>query len=110
MATFFIPELEAQKATLVNQAHQLLEKKPSSMERVLLTSSLMKLGVKVDSCLNLEEVERFKFYPFIGAPFAPFENKLFQRLAAKKLAIINWECDAVKWAYCIENMVLRRYQ
>lgn len=110
IGSFHIPVLESQRELLIEQANTCFENATKEIDRVLLQSSLLKLGFQFDFELDLKKIDRESFYPFIGAPFAPFKNALSRKLASKKWVIINWECEALAWAYCLENLYLRKFE
>lgn len=107
MGRFEIPELEKQKVKLISMAFKVWESEKNMMNKVLLQTALLRLGEKVDFDANSDDLKTSDFYPFIGAPFAPFSNPVSKYLAGKPWAIINWECEALKLAYMLENKVLK---
>lgn len=118
---FDIPQLADCKSIIVNEAIDLLNGKCSPMDKVLLSTVLLKLAPES------EVLERFQFsempifdgefYSFIGAFVAPYietkdagrrtKDLITQKIAAHPLMRFNWKCDAHELALQIENLVLR---
>ncbi|SOE20768.1 hypothetical protein SAMN06298216_1249 [Spirosomataceae bacterium TFI 002] len=107
MGSFEIPVLENQKELLITKTLELFANEKNAMNKLLLHTSLLRFGHNMSFKMNEEELSNSKFYPFIGAPFAPFSSFLPKRIAPKPWAIINWQCEALKLTYIIENEVLK---
>lgn len=107
MGKFKLLALENQKVGLLAQMRRLFDQEKNMMLKLLLHSALLKLGDKVNFDAPFNELMESEFYPFIGAPFAPYSNKVLKMISGQSCLIINWECKALKLSYILENQVLR---
>lgn len=104
----FPSPLDAYKAKLINQAKILLNTEKVFMFRLLLETSLIKLGEK-RTPLDLSNLSFKNFYTFIGAPFAPFPFKISKWLAKKPSFQIFWRSKIQNKALLVEYLVLSEH-
>jgi hypothetical protein len=122
MGAFEIPELEPIRPKFIADIRQLLTLPQHPLDEILLHTSLLRLGQRVDSGvaeaekihLLLERVGESKprgssdnFYFFIAGLLTAYENPLLYRLARSPLFHIRWECDAHYWTLVAEYLALR---
>ncbi|TDB64143.1 hypothetical protein [Arundinibacter roseus] len=108
MAAFDPPELQPVKSRLIADCRALLQTEPHVMCRILLASSLLRLGEmapKIDVSTFTEET--FKgFYFFIAGLLTAYEHPLLYRLASNRLFHMYWTCPAHAWVLLLEYEVL----
>lgn len=108
MAAFDPEELQPIKSKLVEDATALFTKETHPMYRVLLATSLLRLGV-VPERIAIEAFEEkdFKgFYFFIAGLLTAYEHPWLYRLAPAKLFHMHWTCRAHCWTLLLEYEVL----
>ncbi|MPR33315.1 hypothetical protein [Salmonirosea aquatica] len=107
----FDPEaLQPIRVQLVADAEVLLQKESHPMYRVLLATSLLRLG-KVPPRLAVEnytEKDFRGFFFFIAGLLTAYENPLLYRLAPNPLFHMYWTCEAHCWTLLAEYEVLER--
>lgn len=91
-----------QKDSLVNQLNAF---KGNTWDQVLVNSSLLRLGYQPKSSINKHSEEIY--YPFIGAPLAPYTPKVPWFLASSPLFLLNWECEELMEAYFLEYLFFK---
>lgn len=96
--------LDDAKSEIIKIAYSLLEKEGVFMNRLILSTSLLKLGERPKE-IDLKKLNFKDFYTFIGAPFAPFSNTLFQKLAGKSTFQMFWKSDIHNKALVVEYLV-----
>ena len=107
----FDPELlQPIRDKLRADAEELLQNESHPMYRVLLATSLLRLG-KVPPRLAVEnytdkDFERFFF--FIAGLLTAYENPILYRLAPNPLFHMHWTCEAHCWTLLAEYEVLYR--
>lgn len=107
---FEIEALEPVRPHLVQKAEMLFEKEKPGLNKILLSTSLWKLGVReprhqVDIAAVPDKAPGF--YSFIGALLGPYAHPLLKSMAGSEMTRINWKCGAHELALCLENIVLR---
>ena len=110
MDAFSIPELEPCRAVLIHDAEELLQQKDLPfMDRLVLHTSLIRLGKQPAYMLPLAEVNFKDFYFFIAGMLTAFENPLiYWKLAPQKITHLRWTCEAYNWALVAEYMALQK--
>jgi hypothetical protein len=107
----FAPEgLRPIRQKLIADTRTLLAAEPHPMYRVLLATSLLRLG----ECPPRIAVENYSeqnfegFYFFIAGLLTAYEHPLLYRLAPWKLFHMHWTCEAHCWALLAEYESLYR--
>ncbi len=114
MALKPIPELEKFKPILIKQAQELEQKRQPFLNQVLLSSSLIRWGVKPDfievqNTLNLTQLiedEQFSF--FIANMASMLPNQLKKSFTASKLGTFKYYCPAYNNVLLLENIILHQ--
>lgn len=112
MALKPIPELEKFKPILIQQAQELRQKKQPLLNQVLLSSSLLRWGVKpsiikIQNNQNLIEIiedESFSF--FIANMASMLPNQLKKTITASALGKFYYYCPAYNNVLLLENIIL----
>lgn len=97
------------KPELIETTQHLLEQNLHPMDRVLLSTSLLRLGVKTKPI----EVEHYtaqtfdNFWFFIAGLLTAYESKWLYKLARSPIFHMHWECEAHCWVLLAEYMALR---
>lgn len=105
----FNPELlKPVREKLINDTKELLGKTQSPMDRVLLSTSLIRLGVQTERIA----VERYTqndfngFYFFIAGLLTAYENKLLYNISSHPIFHMHWLCEAHNWTLLAEYETL----
>lgn len=108
MDAFSIPELEPCRAVLIQDSEELLKQKNLPfMDRLVLHTSLIRLGKRPKHMLPLTEVNFKDFYFFIAGMLTAFENPLiYWKLAPLKITHLRWTCEAYNWALVAEYVAV----
>ena len=105
-----LPALAACRDKLVHDLHAQADRRPAFMERLLLSTSLMRLGqapllthypANLDAAIN-------RFYYFIATPFTAVENPITWALAKLPIFHTCYRCRAHSLALLVEHEVHRR--
>jgi hypothetical protein len=102
---FSHPILDSKKSCVLNIALDVLKNEKNFMNKILLETSLLKLGEKREK-IEIVNDKNKGFYSFIGAPFAPFNNSAAKILADKKWAQIFWKSEIHELALLIEYLIV----
>jgi len=89
---------------VANDAENLLKTTRNRMDRVLLATSLMRLG-RATERIRVEDfsAKDFKgFYFFIAGLLTAYENPVLYRLSVSPLVHMHWTCEAHCWALLAE--------
>lgn len=109
-ATFEIPELQRRRAKLVRALHTQADQTPAFPERLLLSTSLMRLGEAPLVTHYPDDLDaafdRFCF--FAGSIFTPIDNPITWALARRPLFQVCYGCRAHALALLLEHEVYRR--
>jgi hypothetical protein len=108
IAAFDPEELRPIKSKLLEDAGALFDGETHPMYRVLLATSLLRLG-QVPERIATEAFEEkdFKgFYFFIAGLLTAYEHPLLYRLAPGKLFHMHWTCRVHCWTLLVEYEVL----
>lgn len=114
MALKPIPELEKFKPLLIQQALELQEKQQPFLLQVLLSSTLLNLGIKPSlitikkkqSLTQIIEDEQFSF--FIANMASMLPNQLKKSFTDSKLGIFKYYCPAYNNVLLLENIILHQ--
>lgn len=103
------PELFYSRDKLIADIERCLASSLPVMEKILLSTSLMRLGVMPPEIFFPDiETAIKKFYFFIFSVLTGIEHPLVLRLASHPALYIQYRCDAHTLALLLENVVLRR--
>jgi hypothetical protein len=108
IAAFDPPELTSIRARLLDDAHQLFMEATNRMERLILATSLIRLGATappVDLVLIERDFDTFRF--FIAGLLTAYEHPVLQRFAHQLLVQMRWQCEAHNWALVAEYVTLQ---
>jgi len=109
-AAFEIPELETRRDRLARDLHAQASRTSAFMERLLLSTSLMRLGeapLVTRYPDNLEAAfDRFCF--FAGSILTPIDNPITWALARRPLFQVRYRCRAHALALLLEHEIHRR--
>lgn len=112
VAGFSIPELNDLKEKLIKDIEVQIHFTDNKMEKIILSSSLMKLGKPGNNELNeglLNNVKEIKNFEWFTAGFlSVFGNPLIKHLAGNKLFHMKFRCEAFNLALVAEYELLKR--
>jgi hypothetical protein len=97
------------KPELIETCQSMLEEDLHPMDRVLLSTSLLRFGLKPPT-LDVERYEAKEFagfWFFIAGLLTAYEYKWIYRLARSEWVHMRWECEAHCWVLLAEYMALR---
>ena len=110
VAAFAPAPLEAIRPVLVRDAWALLETDLPDIDRVLVSTSLHRLGQSPPPLdtgrISEDTIRRFSF--FIAGLLTAYEHPLLYRLADSPLVRMNWTCEAHTRALLVEYAVVSR--
>lgn len=103
IAAFPIAELEPIRPRLIMDAHLLMTTSQNRVERLLLATSLHRLGESVPA-IDLNDIEQdfAGFHFFIAGLLTAYEQPLLRRFADRPLMQMRWQCEAHCWALVAE--------
>ncbi|MBU1820880.1 MAG: hypothetical protein KKG00_05115 [Bacteroidetes bacterium] len=107
----FSPEgLQGIREKLIADSWELLAAEPHPMYRVLLATSLLRLGEQPPRLAveNYSEKDFEGFYFFIAGLLTAYEHPLLYRMASWKVFHMHWTCEAHCWALLAEYECLYR--
>nr|WP_295932776.1 hypothetical protein [uncultured Dyadobacter sp.] len=108
IAAFNPPPLQAIRKKLIEDTLMLLSATQHRMDRVILSTSLIRLGVETTR-IPVEDFtnQDFKgFYFFIAGLLTAYENPLLYRLSHHPLFHMHWTCEAHCWTLLAEYEAL----
>jgi hypothetical protein len=110
IAAFYPYALTGIQQKLITDTEELLKLTTNPMDRIILSSSLLRLGA---DCPRIEteyfSAKDFRgFYFFIAGLLTAYENPLLYKLSANPLFHMHWTCEAHCWALLAEYEVLRQ--
>lgn len=111
VTTCRVPELDAVMPKLDEEIGKRIGSEPDFMNRILLSTSAMRLGgppLLDDSSLRDAAGKNHAFYYFRGSPLAGRENPLLWKLARYPLFQVRFKSEAVNLALLLEHEVLRK--
>lgn len=114
LGDFIIPELDSCREKLINATRALLEKETSFMNKLILETSLIKLGIRdwelgvslKNSAFNTPH-SAHNFPYFIAGLLSSYENPILQKMARWKITQMEWTCEAHSLALILENYCLK---
>ena len=103
MAAFAIPELEPIRSRLIADTHRELNKAHNRVERMMLATSLLRLGESVPT-ISTDGIEQDiqSFHFFIAGLLTAYEQPWLRRFADRPLMQMRWQCEAHSWALVAE--------
>lgn len=107
MATFNIPELEPVRPRLIADGLQKLAQATNRVERILLSTALLRLGEKMPR-VEIDGIEQYfaTFNFFIAGLLTAYEQPLLRRFAHRSVVQMRWQCEAHCWALVAEYVSL----
>lgn len=108
LTAFVIPSLESVREKLISDTTDLLQRTTAPMDRVILSTSLMRLGVRTTYVpVDRFTPEDFKgFYFFIAGLLTAYENKMLYKMSNSGLFHMQWLCEAHNWTLLAEYETL----
>lgn len=112
VAAFDPPALQPIRKQLIRDTENLLKNTRNRMDRVLLSTSLMRFGVRTERIPVKTFTERdFKgFYFFIAGLLTAYEHPLLYKLSVNPLVHMHWTCEAHCWTLLAEYEALWNQQ
>jgi hypothetical protein len=104
----FSSPLDDSKPKIIQTIYAVLEDETVYMNRLILETSLIKLGVS-RSPLDLEKLTFKDFYTFIGAPLAPFSGIIAKKASSLKATQMFWDCEMHNKALVLEYLAWSRH-
>jgi hypothetical protein len=108
MAAFDPDQLKPVREKLIEDTMKLLIETKNPMDRVILSTSLLRLGMKTERI----PVENFttrdfkNFYFFIAGLMTAYENKILYRISSNSIFHMHWLCEAHNWTLLAEYETL----
>lgn len=104
IAAFDPPALRRIRQKLIQDTIQLAATAANPMDRVILATSLMRLGIETNRIpVENYTVNEFKgFYFFIAGLLTAYENPLLYKLSINPLFHMHWICEAHCWTLLAE--------
>lgn len=108
VVAFDPPALRAIREKLIADTTHILKNTKSQMDRVILSTSLIRLGVKTERIRveNFTNKDFKGFFFFIAGLLTAYENPLLYKLAVSPLFHMHWLCEAHCWTLLAEYEVL----
>jgi hypothetical protein len=108
MAAFAPSQLESVRQKLIKDTLRLLEQTKSPMDRVILSTSLMRLGIRTERIpVETFTAAEFKdFYFFIAGLMTAYENKILYNISSSPIFHMHWFCEAHSWTLLAEYETL----
>ncbi|MCE7065659.1 hypothetical protein [Dyadobacter sp. CY326] len=108
IAAFDPDALQPIKNKLIADAKSILLSSKNAMDKVIISTSLMRLGVRTERIAveNLSKSDFKGFYFFIAGLLTAYENPLLYKLAVSPLFHMHWICEAHCWTLLAEYETL----
>ncbi|WP_247237275.1 hypothetical protein [Telluribacter sp. SYSU D00476] len=108
LAAFDPPQLQPIREKLIRDTTALLQKAEHPMDRVILATSLLRLGERPPRIPieNYTAADFKGFYFFIAGLLTAYEHPLLYRLAINPLMHMHWICEAHNWTLLTEYQCL----
>lgn len=108
IAAFDPIPLRAIKQKLINETFELLSQTKNPMDRVILSSSLLRFGMKTEriSVENFTKKDFEGFYFFIAGLLTAYENRFLYSISSSELFHMHWICEAHNWTLLAEYETL----
>jgi hypothetical protein len=105
IAAFNPPELASIHARLIADAHHLLSQTTNRLERIVLSTSLLRLGER-PPVIEVADIEHdFRtFHFFIAGLLTAYEQPFLRRWADRPITQMRWQCEAHCWALVAEYL------
>ncbi len=110
MGAFQIEALEPIRAKLIADIRHLLTQSQQRLDRIVLQTSLMRLGVydfETESIEDISAADFEDFYFFIAGLLTAYQNPILYRMARWPLFHIRWQCEAHCWTLIAEYVALQ---
>lgn len=101
-----VPGLSEIKPKVIADLNSLIDKERDEMNRVILATSLKRLGQPQSSLDYTKENERWSF--FHAGLLTAFENTVTYNLAGNSLFHLKYKCEAHRLALILENIVYHK--
>lgn len=110
IAAFDPPELRSIRAKLVADALAEMERVTNRMDKILLATSLLRLGEQPpELALDGIEADFPAFHFFIAGLLSAYGQPWVYRWANCRFWQIRWQCEAYNWALVLEYVMLRNW-
>lgn len=107
IAAFNPPELASIHPRLVADAYQLLSQTTNRLERIVLSTSLVRLGEHPPAVEVANIKQDFStFHFFIAGLLTAYEQPFLRRWADRPITQMRWQCEAHCWALVAEYLTL----
>ena len=108
IAAFDPLALQSIKEKLIDDALKLLKESKSPMDKVILSTSLLRFGIKAERIpIETFTLNDFKgFYFFIAGLLTAYENKILYKISGNELFHMHWLCEAHNWTLLAEYEIL----
>ncbi|MGE0635371.1 MAG: hypothetical protein AB7G44_02190 [Bacteroidia bacterium] len=104
---FEVPGLSEIKLKVISDLIMLFEKEENEMNRIILSTSLVRLGSSVPILSILKgEAQRWSF--FHAGLLTAFESEISYSLAGNSFVHLKYKCEAHRLALLLENMIYQR--
>ena len=110
MGAFQIEALEPIRAKLIADIRHLLTQPQHRLDRIVLQTSLMRLGIYDFDFEPIEDITNADFedfYFFIAGLLTAYQNPILYRMARWPLFHIKWQCEAHCWTLIAEYAALQ---
>ena len=107
ISAFTIPELDSIRANLIADGYAELGKAKNQVERLMLTTALLRLGERMPTTpLDRLEEDVKTFHFFIAGMLTAYEQPWLRRFADWPIVQMRWQCEAHSWALVAEYLAL----
>jgi hypothetical protein len=108
IAAFNPKQLQPIREKLVSDIKQELAKATNQMDRVILATSLLRLGISTPRIAveNFSAADFKGFFFFIAGLLTAYENPVLYKLSVQPLFHIHWVCEAHCWTLLAEYETL----
>jgi hypothetical protein len=110
ITAFDIPELNSIRERLIRDAYQILANSANRLEKIVLATSLLRLGenppvISIDTI----EADFSQFHFFIAGLLTAYEQPWLRRHADRPITQMRWQCEAHNWALVAEYVGYMTY-
>ena len=105
---FTIPQIEVCRENLIIKIKQHHDNELSTINRVILETSLLKLDKSIPSAINIQNLTprtRNSFTYFIAGLLSSYKNSILYFFAPFKITQMKWECEAHEMTLLVERSV-----
>jgi hypothetical protein len=105
-----VPGLSEIKSKIIADLNSLIEKENNEMNKIILSTSLIRLGVKTSmvAIVNPDQQASKKWSFFHAGLLTAFENPITYNLAGNSLVHLKYKCEAHRLALILENIVYNK--